>query len=191
MTIILFVRHGEVDNPGDIFYGREPGFFMSAQGIRQIHQIADKLKGQPITHIFTSPRQRAHQTAKILQSTFPVSITQDARLDELDSPLSGKVTFAKLRTGEIKLYSPPYTHQGGETETQIANRMFDFVHHIAQHYSGQAVIAVSHGDPIQFLIAKIKGMPLKVDLVRQQLAYPVLASVTSVTISPAGVVKLA
>jgi len=119
-----------------------------------------------------------------------VPITEDARLDEVASPLSGQVTFTKLRAGEIKLYSPPYTSQGGETEAQVARRMLNFVRDIANQFSGQTIIAVSHGDPIQFLAAKIKGMPLKVDLIRSQLPYPSLASVTSITISPSGMVKL-
>lgn len=190
MTTILFVRHGEVDNPEGIFYGRAPGFVMSQTGKNQIKKLAQKLTPQNITKIFTSPQPRTWQTARILKTAIKVPVKEDSRLDELASPLAGKISFDQLHTGEIKLYSHQHTSQGGETEIQIASRMFNFAKDIGQKYQHQTIIAVSHGDPIQFLTAKITGIPLKVRTIRQKAPYPNLASITSITVSPQGVVKL-
>ena len=34
-TCISLLRHGEVDNPQEVYYGRLPGFGLSAEGRRQ------------------------------------------------------------------------------------------------------------------------------------------------------------
>lgn len=64
-TRISFVRHGTVDNPRDVFYGRLPGFVLSVEGDRQARAAAEALRHEPIAAIYTSPMRRARQTADI------------------------------------------------------------------------------------------------------------------------------
>lgn len=190
VTKIWLVRHGEVNNPGDIVYGKLPGFVMAETGRQQIREAAEKLKREKIAKIFTSPQPRTRQAAEILGERLRVEIQEDKRLDEINSPLAGKITFKELREGNISGYDPKFTAEGGETEIEVAARMEEFVQEKSRKWRGRAIVAMSHGDPIWFLVAKIKNLPLTYRQLRTQLAYPELASVTQVVAEVGDVVKL-
>src|SRR3989344_5674539 len=68
-TQIYLIRHGAVENPNDVVYGRMPGFPLSEVGREQIRQLAEGLrsKGVRFEAIYSSPLQRALQTAQILK----------------------------------------------------------------------------------------------------------------------------
>src|SRR5262245_36978269 len=63
---LFFVRHGEVHNPGGIFYGRLPRFRLSDEGRRQALVAARALAGEPLAAVYGRPRWRARQTAGII-----------------------------------------------------------------------------------------------------------------------------
>ena len=59
-TTIHLVRHGEVENPKGVIYGRLPGYHLSERGKRQAEQSADRLKDADIGLIVVEPpRARA------------------------------------------------------------------------------------------------------------------------------------
>ena len=83
-TIVHLVRHGEVENPAGVLYGRMPGYVLSELGKRQALVVAEHLAGNDITHVVASPLERAQQTA--------APITDSHRLTlETDRLLSGKI----------------------------------------------------------------------------------------------------
>ena len=62
-TVVHFVRHGLVHNPEGILYGRLPGFHLSAAGRAMAERVAEVLADQPIGVLFSSPLERARETA--------------------------------------------------------------------------------------------------------------------------------
>ena len=92
-TCVSLVRHGEVDNPLGVYYGRLPGFGLSDGGRCQAHAAAVYLAQRATTSmlpppespqvpaaVYCSPLRRAHETARILADRLP-------GLDALVSPL--------------------------------------------------------------------------------------------------------
>lgn len=70
-----FIRHGQTDwNQRHIYMGQRD-IPLNAIGIKQAQEAADNLAHEAITHIFTSPLQRAQQTANIVNSTLNVNIS--------------------------------------------------------------------------------------------------------------------
>ena len=65
-TVVLVVRHTDVHNPNNLFYGRLPRFRLSALGQEQAERTAAYLAGTPITAIYSSPQLRARQTARVI-----------------------------------------------------------------------------------------------------------------------------
>ena len=63
MTLLHLVRHGQVDNPQKIVYGRQRGWRLSDRGRREAEAVARHLGGRPIARVYTSPLERAVQTA--------------------------------------------------------------------------------------------------------------------------------
>src|SRR5262249_56679907 len=70
-TTLYFVRHTEVHNPRDLFYGRLPRFRISARGREQAERVADYLADEPIVAVYTSPLLRARQTAQVIAARHP------------------------------------------------------------------------------------------------------------------------
>ena len=81
-AIVHLVRHGEVDNPGRILYGRLPGFHLSEAGRLMAKAAADYLAGRDITVLKSSPLQRAVETAEPIAAEFGLQAEIDDRLIE-------------------------------------------------------------------------------------------------------------
>ena len=61
--LVHLVRHGEVDNPDRVLYGRLDGFGLSELGHRMADAAAASLDGRPITALVASPLQRTQESA--------------------------------------------------------------------------------------------------------------------------------
>ncbi|MBK7916499.1 MAG: histidine phosphatase family protein [Chloroflexi bacterium] len=89
-TEISFVRHAEVENPTNVFYGRLDGFPLSATGMRQAQLLANRLKDLELTAIYSSPLLRAKQTAEAISayhSNIPTIISE--LINEIKTPYDG------------------------------------------------------------------------------------------------------
>lgn len=150
-TIIHFVRHGEVDNPSQLRYGRLPGFHLSINGRHQAEQASLFFLKRKIAHIYSSPLERTQQTATLLGLSLPhVAISLDARILEVK-------TAAKFEghSRDIPFYHAISPTPDAETIQQIQQRMMHFVEEkIIQHH-GKEIVAVSHGDPLAVLFHKL------------------------------------
>ena len=103
-TTVYLMRHGEVDNPTHILYGRLPGFYLSAAGEHQARSAGRWLADKNLTAIYTSPMERAQQSAGIVAG-FLDSLTPaaDDRLIEVLTPYQGRPTaeLAGRRVGPV------------------------------------------------------------------------------------------
>ena len=63
---LYLVRHCDVANPRGVLYGYLPGFGLSAKGLAQAESLGQRLAGQPVRVIRTSPLERARQTTSII-----------------------------------------------------------------------------------------------------------------------------
>jgi broad specificity phosphatase PhoE len=50
-TLVHLVRHGVVENPRRVVYGRTPGWHLSAEGRAQADAAARRLAGRPIAAV--------------------------------------------------------------------------------------------------------------------------------------------
>ena len=69
-TYVSFIRHGEVENPNLVYYGRLPGFGLSAEGRRQALAAARELGKHPPDVLYSSRLLRALQTTHVLHGVF-------------------------------------------------------------------------------------------------------------------------
>src|SRR5215472_8072697 len=81
-AVVHLVRHGEVDNPGRVLYGRLPGFHLSATGQLMAAAAADFFAERPVTALFSSPLERAQETAQPVAGRLGLPIVTDDRLIE-------------------------------------------------------------------------------------------------------------
>ncbi|NWF68012.1 MAG: histidine phosphatase family protein [Chloroflexi bacterium] len=160
MTEIVFVRHGEVHNPHNVYYGRLPNYRLSARGEEQAQAAGKALNGRPLAALFSSPQQRAQETAGFVRAAQPAAlpIQTTALLNEVYSPWDGTAhSIMEARGYDLYSGSPtPY-----EQPEDLVRRVRDFWAEVRRDYAGQRVVAVTHGDIIAFAILWAKGCPLR------------------------------
>jgi len=66
MTTFLLMRHGETDAVGKSIMGWRPGWHLNASGRKQVERLAARLAALPIRAIYTSPLERAVETAEAI-----------------------------------------------------------------------------------------------------------------------------
>lgn len=181
-TVVHLLRHGEVDNPQGILYGRLPGFLLSALGHRMALAAADALAGHDVTYVVASPLDRAQETAAPLAERFGLEVNTDPRLTEADNYFAG----SRFAVGDAVLRRPamwpklrnPFTPSWGEPYVQIARRMYEAMQAARQAADGHEAVCVSHQAPIWLLRRFVERRPLWHHPGRRQCA---LASLTTFT----------
>ena len=101
-TVVHLLRHGEVDNPRGIIYGRLPGYHLSATGRLMAQAAADYFSERPVVALFSSPLERAQETAAPIAERLGLPIVTDDRLIEASSHFEG----LKFAVGDGALRRP-------------------------------------------------------------------------------------
>ena len=89
-TIVHLLRHGEVDNPRHVMYGRLPGYHLSPAGRRMAERAAKALIDRDVTYLVSSPLERAQETAAPLAAALGLEVHLDDRLLEADNAFQGQ-----------------------------------------------------------------------------------------------------
>ena len=79
-TTVHLLRHGEVHNPGKILYGRLPDFHLSDLGRQMADLAAHALATRDVAQVWSSPLDRAQETAAPLVEQFCVTPILDERI---------------------------------------------------------------------------------------------------------------
>ncbi|MGR6966160.1 histidine phosphatase family protein [Geodermatophilus sp. URMC 61] len=186
-TVVHLLRHGEVDNPQKVLYGRLPGYRLSETGeamaLAAAEWLADSVASHPpITHVLSSPLERARQTAAPIAGKLDLPVEIDDRLLEAGNAFEG----LRVGVGDGALRSPqhwwklrnPFRPSWGEPYVEIAARMLAAVEAARDAARGAAAVCVSHQLPIWTLRLHLEGRRYAHDPRRRQCG---LASVTSLT----------
>jgi broad specificity phosphatase PhoE len=190
-TTIHLLRHGEVYNPDKVLYGRLPGFRLSEAGWQMAVNAAEFLKGRDVTHLVSSPLQRAQETAEPLASQFGLEVSTDDRLTEAANAFEGKRVTGQ--GGVLKhpkswpLFRNPFRPSWGEPYDQVAKRMFAAVLRARDVAAGHEAVCISHQMPIVCLRRYVEDQHLWHDPRKRQCS---LASITSVVFADDEVVRV-
>jgi broad specificity phosphatase PhoE len=179
-TTVHMLRHGEVENPRRILYGRLPGYRLSPLGREMAAVAAKSLAGRDLTHLVASPLERARETAEPFAEQFRLPVTIDEGLIEADNFFEGR----RFGVGDGALRHPrvwwvlrnPFRPSWGEPYAVMAQRMAAALHAARAAAAGHEALCVSHQLPIWTLRQYVEGRRLWHDPRRRQCA---LASITS------------
>ena len=184
------VRHGEVENPQKILYGRQRGWFLSERGLQMAQALGEWSKPLNIGAIHASPLERAQQTAKPMADAHGLEINTDERLIEAANIFEGKpfgVGDGVLRRPSAwpKLWNP-WRPSWGEPYVDQVNRILAAVFDAREAAAGKDAIVVSHQLPIWILRSAIEGRRFLHDP-RKRIC--TLASVTSLHFDEDGMIS--
>ena len=179
-TLVHLVRHGLVQNPGGILYGRLPDYHLSEIGREMAAVTAGFLAGRDVTHLRCSPLERAQESMEPIAAVYPIPVTIDGRVIEAGNLLEGQlVSFggpAMRRPKNWWLFRNPLRPTWGEAYTEIVARMRLAMRDAAAAARGHEAIVVSHQLPIWMARCDAEGRRLAHDPRRRECA---LSSVTS------------
>jgi broad specificity phosphatase PhoE len=179
-TTVHMMRHGEVDNPTGILYGRLPDFHLSEKGQRQAQAVADALAERDVVLVVASPLERAQETAAPIAARHGLAVETDTDLIESTNYFQGR----RVSPGDGAWRDPrgwwqlrnPFTPSWGEPYRDIAARMITAIDKARARAAGHEAVCVSHQLPVWTLRLALTGRRLWHDPRRRQCA---VASLTS------------
>ncbi len=183
-TIVHLLRHGEVENPAGIVYGRLPGYHLSANGRSMAMAAADFFAERAVAALFCSPLERAQETARPVAERLGLDIGTDDRLIESWNHFEGMkfgVGDGSLRRPAHWLYlTNPFRPSWGEPYHDVVSRMLAMMATAREAAAGQEAVCVSHQRPIWVTRRMAESKRLWHNPATRQCA---LGSVTSFTYS--------
>lgn len=182
MTKFLLIRHALTDSVGKRLSGRTPGVALSAAGRAQAQQLAARLADVPLDAIYSSPLERAVQTAAPVaaQHGLETSISDDFL--ELDFGDWTNCTFQELQgQPQFQRFNSFRSHTripGGELMLEAQARVVAGLGKLCAQHPGQTVAVVSHADLLKAAVAHYAGIHL--DLFQRLEISPASVSVLEI-----------
>jgi len=182
ITVVHVMRHGEVENPEGVLYGRLPGYHLSELGRRMADRVAEHLAERDITHVVASPLERAQETAAPIGKAHGLDVAVDERLIEAANAFQGK-TFgvgdgALRRPANWRHLTNPFRPSWGEPYIDQVVRMMGALGAARDAARGHEAVCVSHQLPIWIVRSFAERRRLWHDPRKRQCT---LASLTSFT----------
>jgi broad specificity phosphatase PhoE len=144
VTRLILCRHAEAGNGG------------------QACELADALAGCPLAAVYTSPLERAVETARVVSARHGLTPVEVDGLREIEFGDVDGLGFDDY-PGELQaelLRSPTSVRfPGGETYGELKARVFSALTEIVANHGGETVAAIAHAGPIRSALAAWLQMP--------------------------------
>ena len=167
MPLLLLIRHGENDfvKTGKL-PGQSAGIHLNERGQDQARALGEALKDVPIKAIYSSPLERAMETAEPIARARSLEVVPEPGLRDADvGKWQGKSLKVLRLTNAWKIvqHSPSrFTFPEGESFMSVQTRIVNALESIARkHNKPKDIVAVVfHADPIKLAVAHFLGLPL-------------------------------
>ena len=175
MATFLLIRHGENDwIRRGIIAGRTPGVHLNDAGREQAQRLAEFLSRGSIHQLFSSPVDRARETAESVAAKLGLLLNISEAIQEVNfgdwtgkpvaelDKLEGWKQWNTIRSiGQIP---------NGESMRDVQTRFVTEVERLRREFPDKTIALFSHGDPIRAAICYYLGMPLDM-LLRLEVSY--------------------
>ncbi|HEX3687928.1 MAG TPA: histidine phosphatase family protein [Gaiellaceae bacterium] len=161
MTTILLARHGETDwNHEGRFQGHaDPA--LNATGRAQAAELAAELEAVELAAVYSSPLQRALETAEVVAAEHGLQPVAVDALREVDVGSWEGLTRAEVEARFPEQFAGWLDYdQGwadGESYEEMARRVVAALLELAGAHEGERILAVTHGGPIRAAFAFADG----------------------------------
>jgi probable phosphomutase (TIGR03848 family) len=179
--LLLLIRHALTAHVGARLSGWTSGVHLSEEGRAQADALAARLKDVKIDAIYSSPLERAMQTAQPVARTHKLRIRQRDEIGEVHyGKLEGK-TLKSLAKGNmwarLSAWPSDVRFPDGESLRETQERAVSAIERIRVDHPKQVVAVFSHGDWIRLGVAHYLGV--HIDLYRRIGVDPVSISAIS------------
>ena len=182
-TTVLLVRHGHTDAIGQWLAGRSEGLALNQAGRAQAERLRARLSPVNVAAIYSSPLQRAIETAGPLAHERGLRIEPRLELAEVDFGDWNGERFDRLaadpRWTRFNACRSMATVPRGERAPAVQARVVDVLETLRTAHPGQTIVCVSHADVIRLAVLYAAGAP--VDFIHRFEITP--ASITALALS--------
>lgn len=164
---LLLVRHGETEGNRDrVLQGADDP--LTERGRRQARELAAHLSGrEDVSALYASPYRRAFDTARAIGEALGVEPEPRPALAELDVGDAAGYRFeawAEAFPDEVERFRTEgmdYSWPGGESGRDLSARTEEEIERILRAHGREAgaVVVVSHGGALAWIIAHLLGEP--------------------------------
>lgn len=166
MAFIFLIRHGENEfvRTGRMA-GRLPNVHLNQHGKQQARNLGENLCKFPITAIYSSPLERAIETAEPLSvlMSLPI-ISNEGFLETNIGDWTGQEvkTIRKLKEWKtVTNYPSRFQFPNGESFLECQNRLVAQVENLIKLHNDKEIISIFlHADPIKLLTSYYLGMSI-------------------------------
>ena len=157
MNLIL-VRHGEISSNVMKVYAGRSSEELNERGIKQAHEVADKIDAYNVNSLYSSPVIRAVQTAQIISNKIGKDNIIEENFREIEmGPWEGlseeKITeLYPLEWGIWQKFPVSLNLPGRETLNELLHRVLTGVSKIHDNNIDQTVVVVTHVAIIRVLL---------------------------------------
>lgn len=186
MTTFLLIRHGAHVLGGETIAGRTPGVCLSPLGRDQAAAMAERVARAPVRAIYTSPVERAIETAQVLSERVRVAVNVAPDFAEVDFGAWAGRPIADLRQDERwqwwNRFRSGARTPGGESMLEVQSRVVGLLLRLCEDHAEDSVALVGHADPIRCALAYFMGIAVDL-MLRIEVS---LASVSVVRVGRGG-----
>lgn len=164
MTTFFLIRHASCSGLGQTLWGRTPGVCLNETGKLEAQRLAERFRGITLDAIYSSPLERALETAETIARTMNLEVNKNPEFDEIDfGEWSGK-SFDTLATDEVwQCFNTDRSTTripGGESFLEVQTRVITELERLSSRHSNARVAIVSHADVIKAAVAYFAATPI-------------------------------
>ena len=182
MTKFLLIRHALTDGVGKRLSGRTDGVMLNDEGCAQAEHLALRLAGLPIAAVYSSPLQRAIETATPIAKLLNLQSIIYHDLIEVDFGEWTNCLIEEVKKQDqfqlFNSFRSCVRIPGGESMLEAQLRMIKALEQLCLQHKHQTIAVVSHGDLIKAAVAHFAGIHL--DMFRRIEISPASISIIEV-----------
>jgi probable phosphomutase (TIGR03848 family) len=164
MTTFLLIRHALTDYVDKAIAGWTPDVHLNDVGRAQAERLTERLAQAPIAALYSSPLERARETAAPLAERLGLEVRIREAFGEIRygewtgmplTELAGDQRWLKFNSVR-SLTRPP----NGETMLEVQSRAIAALEELRDQHPRDMVAVVSHGDVIKAAVIHFAGIPI-------------------------------
>ena len=157
-TRIIAIRHGETAWNVDSRIQGQLDIGLNDTGRWQAQRVGEALAEEPISAVYSSDLERAHQTAQSIAQVAGKPVVRHAGLRERAFGMFEGRTFDEIRhewpeharnwRSRVPEWRPP---KGGESLVELRERVLHTLRELAERHPGEQIVVVAHGGVLDAL----------------------------------------
>lgn len=164
MTTFFLIRHASCSGLGQTLWGRTPGVCLNETGKLQAQRLAERFRGMKFEAIYSSPLERALETAETIARSMNLEVNKNSAFDEIDfgewtgksfDTLSGNELWQRFNNERNTTRIP-----GGESFLEVQTRVVIELERLSSQHNNARVAIVSHADVIKAAVGYFTATPI-------------------------------